>query len=203
MLRYAITNRNNFPGLPEEKLTRLVEQCARLAREGVDFLQLREKDLPPLELAEVSRRCLHAVRAGGGKTRLLLNSRVDTALLIGADGVHLSGAPERIAGVRCAFQAAGLAANLASASISVSCHSVSDVRAAIPFLPDAILFAPVFGKTIAGELVMAAAGLNALAEACAEAGGVPVFALGGVTAENAAACVRAGAAGVAGIRLFL
>jgi len=67
---------------------------------------------------------------------------------------------------------------------------------------DAILFAPVFGKSVGGEVVASGQGLDRLRAACQIAGPMPVFALGGVTLDNAEACLDAGAAGVAGIRLF-
>ena len=65
-----------------------------------------------------------------------------------------------------------------------------------------ILFGPVFEKRVDGELVIAGVGLQALHEACVAAGEIPVLALGGVTAELIEDCLRAGAKGVAGIRLF-
>jgi len=65
-----------------------------------------------------------------------------------------------------------------------------------------VLFGPVFEKRVEGELVVRGLELMMLQAACVIAGKLPVLALGGVTAENAAACVQAGAAGVAGIRLF-
>jgi thiamine-phosphate pyrophosphorylase len=65
-----------------------------------------------------------------------------------------------------------------------------------------MLWAPVFGKTIESQIVVQGSGLEALAKACREAGELPVFALGGVTLQNVQECLRAGAAGIAGIRLF-
>ena len=62
-----------------------------------------------------------------------------------------------------------------------------------------MLFSPVFEKLSGASL---AQGLEGLRQACAAAQGIPVFALGGVTAANAQDCVAAGAAGIAGIRLF-
>jgi len=67
---------------------------------------------------------------------------------------------------------------------------------------DTILFAPVFEKNIAGETITPGQGLNQLRAACLAASPIPVYALGGVTLENAPACLDAGAAGIAGIRLF-
>ena len=66
-----------------------------------------------------------------------------------------------------------------------------------------LLFAPVFGKTVAGETVQPGAGLQYVRDAVEHAANTPVLALGGVTLQNAQLCMDAGAAGIAGIRLFL
>jgi thiamine-phosphate pyrophosphorylase len=112
----------------------------------------------------------------------------------GADGVHLAGKPTPGAAgsVRQTFRAAGR-----DAIISVPCHSLDDIHVARKEQVDLILFSPIFEKPEA-----APQGLEALRRACAAAEGIPVFALGGVTSLNAQACLTAGAAGVAGIRLF-
>ena len=81
--------------------------------------------------------------------------------------------------------------------IGASCHSVAEVVAAREQHADLVVFGPVFEKSGATGL-----GLERLREACRAAEGMGVFALGGVTAQNAAECTAAGAAGVAGIRLF-
>jgi len=204
MIRYAITDRTLLVTAGESSIgwrAALVDQCARLAREGLDVLQLREKDLPPQELAEVSRQVLRAVRANGAVTKLVINSRLDVALLIGADGVHLSSRPGPLTpgGIRTAFHDA----NLPQPLISISCHTLPEVRAARESGVSTILFGPVFGKTVSGTEVTPAIGLEALRQACVEAGSTPVLALGGVTSERIASCLETGAAGVAAIRMFL
>jgi len=200
MLRYAITDRKLLGFDEDERRLQLLKQCVRLAREGVDFLQLREKDLPPQELTEVSRRILHAVRAVSTKTKLLVNSHSDVALLIGADGVHVTSGPNQPTPteIRRQFHATGLPAPF----ISISCHSLAEVARARDAGFSAILFGPVFGKVVDGVEVVPGVGLEALRSACMTADPIPVLALGGVTEERIADCVAVGAAGVAGIRLF-
>lgn len=200
MLRYAITDRKLLGFDEDERRSRLLEQCVRLAREGVDFLQLREKDLPPPELTEVSRRILHAVRAESTKTKLLVNSHLDVSLSIGADGVHITSAPGQPTPteIRRQFHATGLPTPF----ISVSCHSLEEVARAREAGFSAILFGPIFGKVVDGVEVVPGVGLEALRSACATADPVPVLALGGVTIDRFADCWSAGATGVAGIRLF-
>jgi thiamine-phosphate pyrophosphorylase len=88
------------------------------------------------------------------------------------------------------------------AIVSVACHTLAEVERASGEGADLILFGPVFGKSIDGEVVVPGTGLAALGSACAVAAGTPVLALGGVMWDNAQACVEAGAGGIAAIRLF-
>ena len=178
------------------------QQCAAA---GVNFLQLREKDLPASELAELARAMLKVLRAESEGTRLLVNSRADVAVAVRADGVHLtSGEGELAPGqVRSVYAAAGLEEPI----VSISCHTIAEVVRAREQGASLVLFGPVFEKVVAeggGEETMVAGGtgIEALSAACSAAQEVPVLALGGVTEANAAKCVAAGAAGVAGIRLF-
>ena len=192
MIRYAITERSSFAGDDAAQQAALVAQAAQLAREGVEYLQVREKDLSESATVALVRALRAAIADAGGSTKLMLNGTAALAQWAGADGVHLS--------------STNFAQNLQShhgLEVSASCHTMADVRRACEFAT-LILFAPVFEKRVDGEVVVAGAGLEALREACAYAASqeVPVLALGGVDASNVAACVEAGAAGVAGIRMF-
>ena len=207
MLLYAITGRRLLTGNEADRQAALVRLTRAWASEGVDYIQIREKDLPPGDLASLARRIVvavheaavraEAVREAGRATRVLLNGPLELALETGADGVHLTGtAPAGAEGaVRRAYRQAGR-----EAIVSRACHSVEEVRAARD--ASLIVFAPVFEKVDSAD-GREGVGLSALAQACRSAGEVPVIALGGVTPENAADCIAAGAAGVAGIRLFL
>jgi thiamine-phosphate pyrophosphorylase len=200
VLRYAITDRAAYGGSPAYRLDSVVREATRWATEGIEFIQMREKDLGAAELAELTRRVLAAVRAAGGATRVLVNSRADVAVASGADGVHLTAATGQLlpAQVRSIYAAAGLD----DPRVSISCHTVGEVQRASALGVDAILFGPVFGKTVSGTQVVRGLGLESLREACEAGGGTPVYALGGLTEERAAECISTGAAGVAGIRLF-
>jgi thiamine-phosphate pyrophosphorylase len=197
MLRYAITDRRAYGG---DSISGLLRDVEHWASAGIDFIQIREKDLAAAELVELTRRVLAAVRNAGGATRVLVNSRGDVAAATGADGVHLtSRAGELTAGqVREVYAGAALGLPV----LSLSCHRLDEVRRASALGVDAVLFGPVFGKTVDGDEVMAPVGLEALGEACRAASGTKVLALGSVTPERAAECVAMGAAGLAGIRLF-
>jgi thiamine-phosphate pyrophosphorylase len=163
---------------------------------GVDFIQLREKDLDPLQLQSLAGEVLE--RIGRNRAKLLVNipapETATLALATAADGVHLAGkpAPGAASSVRQAFRSRGR-----NAIISVPCHDLDDIRVALAEQVDLLLFSPVFEKRS-----LQPKGLEALSRACAEAQGIPVLALGGVTPANAPDCLAAGAAGVAGIRLF-
>src|SRR5262249_22180046 len=84
--------------------------------------------------------------------------------------------------------------------IGVSCHTVAEVLSAESHGADFVVFGPLFGKN-----QQAGTGLDRLQQACAVLppdSSMKVIALGGIEVTNAGACVRVGAAGVAGIRLF-
>jgi thiamine-phosphate pyrophosphorylase len=195
VLRYAITTGRVDDEDAANSLSALAARCAELARGGADFVLVREKQLAAGALAELSRKVIRAVREGGGSTRVLIAQRLDVAIATGADGVHLSART----GELTVSQVKKL---MPGAFVSVSCHSIDEVERARDAVASAVLFAPVFGKTVEGIEVVGGVGLERLREACVAAGEVPVFALGGVTEANAARCVEAGATGIAGIRMF-
>ena len=200
MLRYAITSRALLPGDESEKQTELLCHARKWAAQGVEFIQLREKDLDAESLAALARRILRVIAEENSHTRLLINSLTDIAVATHAHGVHLTGA----AGEMAPHQVRRLyaSANLPEPVITISCHSLEDIHRAKRDNVSAILFAPVFEKTIAGKTIVAGVGLSQLQAACSIAAPIPVYALGGVTLANADACMEAGAAGIAGIRLF-
>lgn len=177
MKRYYITDRKAVGGF--RPLLEVIRDQMHL---GVDFIQIREKDITARELFEFTLAVLEVrdreVRAHV-PAKILINSRADIALATGADGVHLaSDAPrETLRGLLTAR----------------SCHTLDEIRSAHA---NFVTFGPVFDSPGKATPV----GLDALRAACRL--GKPVFALGGVNWENAAECMHAGAEGVAGIRLF-
>jgi len=188
LLLYYITDRTQFAGDEASRRRALLDEIAKAARCNVDFIQLREKDLSGRELEALTRDAVGAVRENSSRTRLLINSRTDVAVACGADGVHLRSQDVLPGEVRAVWRKG-------APVISVSCHAQADVARAAAEGADFAVFAPVFEKQ-----GFSAAGLEALRAACEHP--IKVLALGGVTLDNARACVEAGAAGVAGIRLF-
>jgi len=202
VLLYYITDRHQFPGPEPRRRELLLGKITEAVRAGVDYIQLREKDLPARELESLAREAVRAVRQArnaDGETRLLINARSDVALATGADGVHLPSHDVSASDARALWSSA-LARNSKLETrnfvIAVSCHTAEEVRLAEAQGADFAVFGPVFEKV--GTAL--STGLDALHDACL--GQVPVLAIGGVTLENARACVEAGAAGIAAIRLF-
>lgn len=202
---YAITDRQRLSSNERSAREQLVLDAASWARSGVAWIQMREKDLDACAQVALARDLLAAIRQQpGSSTRLLINSRPDVALAAGADGVHLTSAPDTLTPdeVRGIYRAAGAPRPW----ISIACHTPDEAAAARHAGVDCILFAPVFGKSLrtdaGAEQRLPGAGLEKLAAACHAAAPVPVYALGGVTEHNAAECLAAGAAGIAAIRLL-
>jgi thiamine-phosphate pyrophosphorylase len=165
----------------------LLDAIARNLAAGIEWIQIREKDL--------SARALYALVDAALKlpnpheSKILVNTRADVALAAGAAGVHLpSGSPPPRIWRRPGFL------------VGVSCHSVDEVRQAEAGGAGYVVFGPVFAP-LSKSSSLAPRGLEGLRQAAA-AVAMPVLALGGATRENSQTCVSAGAAGIAGISLF-
>ena len=205
-LLYYITDRTQFPGDDHDRRRALLAKIVEAACVNVDYIQLREKDLVARELENLARECVEIIQRLRTenrelRTRLLINSRTDVALAVGADGVHLRSGDVSPSTARSIWReaiAGDSRLETRSSIVAVSCHTNSDVFRAQAEGADFAVFAPVFEKKdVPGTIPQ---GLSALHAACEAK--IPVLALGGVTLKNAASCLAAGAAGIAGIRLF-
>jgi thiamine-phosphate pyrophosphorylase len=161
-------------------------QVARLLAGGASFVQLRETHASPREFYSDAEEALRLARAKGA--RLLINDRVDLALALGADGVHLGQddvppeAARKILGAR--------------AIIGYSTHNVEQARAAALLPLDYLALGPIY-PTSSKENPDAVVGLEGLRRVREVAGGLPLVAIGGITRERARETLAAGADAVA------
>jgi thiamine-phosphate pyrophosphorylase len=161
-----------------------ITDSPEIANIQADMIQIRAKHLSPRDLTTLVRAALAHKHA----SKLLVNTHIDIALACGADGVHLpshSIAPSHIRAI-----------TPPDFLIGVSCHTLDDLRAAESEGADFAVYGPIFATGNKRPL-----GLPALRAATA-AIRLPIYALGGVTEQNAQLCIEAGAIGVAGISLF-
>ena len=164
---YLITDRKQLPAGRG-----VVETVAAALAGGVRAVQLREKDLAAAELYPLALELRQLTARHGA--RLLINDRLDVALAVEADGVHLGGHSLPVAVARKILGPNKL--------IGVSTHYPDEAAAAARDGADFVTFGPVFitpSKTAYGDPV----GLDRLREACSGAT-IPVFALGGVGCEH-------------------
>jgi thiamine-phosphate pyrophosphorylase len=171
------------------------------AAAGVDWIQIREKDLSGRDCGLLTREALQRAAkspaSNAAPTSILVNDRLDVALSEGAGGVHLGENSLPLPEAKRLVKAQALSQHFL---IGVSCHSVETARSAASGGADYLFFGPIFA-TPSKVAFGAPQGLEGLAEVC-HAVSIPVLAIGGITLANASACLAAGASGIAAIRLF-
>ena len=168
------------------------EQVARLAEGGATFVQLREKHLSPREFCREAERAVRVARERG--VRLVVNDRVDIALAVGADGVHLGQDDLDPESARALLGPGSV--------VGYSTHSVEQAVAAARLPVSYIAIGPVF-QTASKADPDPSVGLEGVRRVRAAAPDVPLVAIGGVTRENAPAVLGAGADAVAVISALL
>jgi thiamine-phosphate pyrophosphorylase len=189
-----VTNRKALAGTPEEQMRLLLEKIENAARAGVDWIQIREKDLDARRLTALVQE---AKRRAGAACRILVNDRLDVALAAGADGVHLGESSLPVAEARRCLREHAEGRQFL---LGVSTHAVKSVQEAEANGADYAIFGPVFAAP--SKLKYGPPrGLEELGAACGSVS-IPVIAIGGITLQNARECVEAGATGIAAIRLF-
>lgn len=192
---FAPLAHHSSPGDSAPLRLRPLQDCIRrAAAAGADWIQIREKDLEGRSLVELARFASAETRAASA--RVLVNDRLDVALAAPAAGIHLGEQSLPLDTVIEWRRSAGPTDFL----IGVSCHSLESARAAGRSGANYIFFGPVFA-TPSKAAFGAPQGIERLREVCASVE-IPVLAIGGVNLQNARACIAAGAAGIAAIRLF-
>ena len=169
----------------------IIDQIQIAIEAGVDYVQIREKDLLARELFDlaVTARTL----AQEHDTRILINDRLDIALAAGLDGIHLGQESIPPAAVRARVPRADFL-------IGVSIHSVEELRIALRQGASYFNLGPVYFTPSKARYGLPI-GTEKLREACSLSE-IPVFALGGISRQNYSQCLKMGAAGIAGITLF-
>jgi thiamine-phosphate diphosphorylase len=189
-----VTDRNALSG--DKSVPALLDKIRAVAAAGVDWVQIREKDLPARELFGLVREAVALASARPGSIQMIVNDRLDVALAAGASGVHLghASAPTREVVRWCR---AGNAP--ADFLVGVSCHSLEGAQEAESAGASYTYFGPIY-ETPSKIPFGTPHGIEELAQV-AKAVSIPVIAIGGVNASNAADCLRAKAAGIAAIRM--
>jgi len=181
---YYITDRRKLSGIS-------FDACiCRALQWGVNYIQIREKDMTDKALFDTVRRVV--IFARGTKCSILVNGRADIALAAGAHGVHLPSSGLNPADIRGWVPGDFL--------IGVSVHTENEIRSASDSDADYVLqghLFPTASKSGLGEPV----GLEYLKKVCSSTT-IPILGLGGIKANRVASVLEAGADGIAGISLF-
>ena len=201
-----VTDRRSLLAAPQLDLIQpLLEMIAAIAAAGVDWIQIREKDLSGKQSASLVRLALDRVSKQGSHsksaTRIIVNDRLDVALSEQAGGVHLGESSLPVDEAKRLLLSSPAAQTLPNDFIlGVSWHSPEAARSAASSGADYIFFGPIFA-TPSKAAYGAPQGLDRLAQVCNSVN-IPVLAIGGITLANVSSCLSAGASGIAAIRLF-
>ena len=179
----------------------LLQRIALASAAGVDWIQIREKDLSGRECARLTRDAVQllaqSAQAKTSRARILVNSRLDVAISEHAGGVHLSEDGLPVEEVKRMVKTWD---QLSDFLIGRSCHSLEAALFVEKSGADYVFFGPVFATPSKAEYGEPQ-GIQRLTEVCQRVS-IPAIAIGGITLANAAGCFEAGASGIAAIRLF-
>jgi len=174
-----------------EEFSSILELVQAAVVAQIDLVQIREKNLTASVLYQLASSA--AGITSETATKLLINDRSDIAAAAGADGVHLTTSSLPTTVVRQTFGDDFL--------IGVSTHSLEEAKLARQGGADFAVFGPVF-ETASKKEFGDPPGLTALSRVCSELSPFPILALGGVVMGNVTECIRAGARGLAAIRML-
>jgi len=182
---YLLTDRRQTHQRP------LASVLSQAVQAGVRMVQIREKDLDTAELIDLAQQLIPIIKQHHGK--VLLNDRVDLALALNADGVHL----------RSDSLPLPLARRLLGKEklIGISTHSVKEIQYAENEGADFVVLGPIF-ETPSKQIYGHPLGLHTLETAC-RVSHLPIFAIGGITPKHVHPAMSAGAYGIAVISSIL
>ena len=166
----------------------LAEVAAEADQEGVDYFQLREKDLSPVELLRMAQE----IRPLLQRTLLIVNGSLDVALASGADGVHLQRDNIPVSAARHRYE---------KLMIGYSAHTFAEMKEAEQQGADYVFISPIF-QPLSKVSTVIPHGPAAVA-VWTKFLKIPVFALGGISRRNMTRLKESGCRGVAGVSLFL
>jgi len=171
----------------------LITAVREALKGGVRAIQLREKDLDTRELLRLAYKMRELTERYNA--RLFINDRLDIALVVGADGVHLTQKSVPVYAVRSSIDASRLTHHASRLLIGVSTHSLKEAEDAERGGADFITFGPVY-RTPSKLRYAPPQGVDRLKEVC-QGINIPVFAIGGIKAGRIERVMKAGAYGVA------
>lgn len=200
-----MTDRLSLPASSEDaRLSLLLERMDSLSAAGLDWIQIREKDLSGRIVSALTRDALSRISmhqdSAQPATRIIVNDRLDAAIAEGAGGVHLGEKSLPLAEARRLLANTHAQLPPGDFLVGVSCHSLDAAKTAASRGADYIFFGPVFATPSKAQYGPPQ-GLERLREVCSSLA-IPVLAIGGITLQNVPACLAAGARGIAAIRLF-
>jgi thiamine-phosphate pyrophosphorylase len=186
------------PAHEDDAIVRVVEAAVAALPHGTFAVQLRDKARPRASLAAFAARLRTVTRPGGApRAQLVVNGDVEIARDVGADGVHLGTNASRVEAARRILGP--------HAFVSLAAHDDAELRAALDAGASAALVSPIFATPGKGTPrgVDALRSARSIVRDSPDGAGFAIYALGGVDEGNAAACIAAGADGVALIRALL
>lgn len=178
---YAITDRKKFKKPFEQQIKDFLER-------GIKIIQIREKDLPSGELYKLSKSTKE-ISKNYKDSFIIINDRVDIAVILGLSGVHLPENSIPIKEIKNKFP---------ELIVGKSCHSIDSALKAEKEGADYVIFSPIFYVEGKGK----PQGLEKL-EKLVNMLSIPVYALGGINKSNMEKVWQTGVHGIAGIRTFL
>ncbi len=192
-----VTDRAALHGGSQNAFDKVGDKIRTATDAGIDWIQIREKELPARELLTLAGDAVRIAHAVPENPRVILNDRLDIALTVGADGVHLGGESIAFADV---IQWCRRGNAPREFLIGISCHDLEEALQAERAGASYVFFGPLY-DTPSKRSFGSPQGITRLSAVC-KAVRIPVIAIGGVSEKNAAETLRAGAAGIAAIRLF-